>query len=158
MLPKIKANEPDILLLVIYGQDPGAFINQAQTAGLTAIAHRLRVHARRCERLEGRLRLGGWTFTYDYFDPKPGEPARQAVRRGVQGRVRRGPDFYAANYYENTFDMWELIRRVWKAAADINSGDDLRQRRCRPNLTLVSVYGGDDTTVGTFSSTRRRTR
>ncbi len=37
VLPKIKANEPDILLVVNYGQDPGSFANQASTAGLKAV-------------------------------------------------------------------------------------------------------------------------
>jgi len=37
VLPKIKANEPDILLQVNYGQDPGSFANQASTAGLKAV-------------------------------------------------------------------------------------------------------------------------
>ena len=38
VLPKIKANEPDILLVGLYGQDPGSFANQAATAGLKATA------------------------------------------------------------------------------------------------------------------------
>ena len=37
VFPKIKANEPDILLVSIYGQDPGSFVNQSSTAGLKAI-------------------------------------------------------------------------------------------------------------------------
>ena len=24
------------------------------------------------------------------------------------------PDFYAANFYENAFVMWEVMRRVWQ--------------------------------------------
>ena len=37
VLPKIKDNEPDLLLTGHYGQDPGSFSNQAATAGLKAL-------------------------------------------------------------------------------------------------------------------------
>ena len=40
LLPKIKANEPDILLVGIYGQDIGSFTNQAATAGLKTARYR----------------------------------------------------------------------------------------------------------------------
>ena len=46
--------------------------------------------------------------------------------------------------------MWEVIRRVPKSGGDIKSGDAL-DKALQTNLTVVSVYGGDDTTVGTFT-------
>ena len=48
------------------------------------------------------------------------------------------------------FDLWEVIRRVLKSGGDIKSGDAL-DKALRTNLTIVSVYGGDDTTVGSFT-------
>ena len=60
------------------------------------------------------------------------------------------PDFYAANFYENMFDLWEVIRRVLKSGGDIKSGDAL-DKALQTNLTIVSVYGGDDKTVGSFT-------
>ena len=127
MFPKIKANEPDILLVGIYGQDPGSFANQAATAGLKAHGHRLRVHARRRERVEGHVRQGRLHVRLRLLRRRqPEEPAGQDLRRGVQGRsTASDPDFYAANFYENTFVMWEVIRRVLKARRR-------HQRRRRP--------------------------
>ena len=60
------------------------------------------------------------------------------------------PDFYAANYYEDTLGMWDLIRRTLAKGGDINSGVDL-QAALMDKPELASVYGGDETTVGTFS-------
>ena len=60
------------------------------------------------------------------------------------------PDFYAANFYENMFVLWEVIRRVLKSGGDIKSGDAL-DKALQTNLTVVSVYGGDDKTVGTYT-------
>jgi hypothetical protein len=60
------------------------------------------------------------------------------------------PDFYAANFYENTLVMWEIIRRVLAKGGDINDGAQLDQA-LQDNLTVVSVYGGDASTVGTYT-------
>jgi branched-chain amino acid transport system substrate-binding protein len=60
------------------------------------------------------------------------------------------PDFYAANFYENAFVMWEVIRRVLKAGGDPKDGDAL-EKALESNLTVVSVYGGDASTVGTYT-------
>jgi branched-chain amino acid transport system substrate-binding protein len=59
------------------------------------------------------------------------------------------PDFYAANFYENTLNMWQVISRVLKKGGDINNGTDLNTA-LMDNLTLTSVYGGDATTAGTY--------
>jgi branched-chain amino acid transport system substrate-binding protein len=60
------------------------------------------------------------------------------------------PDFYAANYYEDTLGMWDLVRRVLAKGGDINSGVDL-QNALKDKPELVSVYGGDETTAGSFT-------
>ncbi len=39
--------------------------------------------------------------------------------------------------------LWEVIRRVLKTGGDIKSGDAL-DKALQTNLTVVSVYGGDD--------------
>ena len=71
-----------------------------------------------------------------------------------QPRIGENPDFYAANYYENTFDMWEMMRRVWKDAPTEVNGDAL-EKALETNLTLLSVYGGDaDPISGRSRSTR----
>ena len=89
-LPKIKANEPDILLVGCYGQDIGSFTNQAATAGLKAARLRVRVHARRGERIEGHVRQG-WLHIHLRLlrSGQPEEPVGQTLRRRVQEGLRR---------------------------------------------------------------------
>ena len=60
------------------------------------------------------------------------------------------PDFYAANFYENVLVLWEVIRRVLAKDGDINDGAAL-DAGLQENLTVVSVYGGSDTEVGTYT-------
>ncbi len=152
VLPKIKANEPDILLLGLYGQDIGSFTNQAATAGLKATRFAFEFTPDGVNASKGTFDKDGYTFTYDYFDS--GHPKSPLAKFFVEEFKKEyggdSPDFYAANFYENMFDLWEVIRRVLKSGGDIKSGDAL-DKALQTNLTIVSVYGGDDTTVGTFT-------
>ena len=151
VIPKIKANEPDILLLGEYGQDIGSFTNQAATAGLKATRIAFEFTPDGVNASKGTYDKDGFTFTYDYFDPKnPKSPLAKLFVADFNKKYGEDPDFYAANFYENAFVLWEVIRRVLKAGGDPKSGDAL-DKALQSNLTVVSVYGGDDKTIGTYT-------
>jgi ABC-type branched-subunit amino acid transport system substrate-binding protein len=152
VFPKVKANEPDLLLTVVYGQDPGSFLNQSVTAGLKAFPLGFEFTPDGVNASKGSYDKVGWTFTYDYFDPtNPVSPlARFFVDEYKKANGGGMPDFYAANFYENTLVMWEVIRRVLAKGGDINDGAQLDQA-LQDNLTVVSVYGGDANTVGSYT-------
>lgn len=151
VLPKVKANEPDILLVSNYGQDPGSFANQAVTAGLKAVRIGFEFTPDGITASKDTYDTEGYTFAYDYFDPKnPVSPlAKMFVEDFKADNDGTEPDFYAANFYENAFVMWECIRRCLKDGKEI-TGDTL-DAALRSNLTVVSVYGGDETSVGSFT-------
>jgi branched-chain amino acid transport system substrate-binding protein len=151
-LTKIQANEPDILLAGMYGQDPGFFVDQSQTAGLSALLYGFEFTPDGVSASNGAYDSVGWTFAYDYFDAKnPISPlAKLFVREFQAANGGADPDFYAANFYENVLVMWEVIRRVLAKGGDINDGAQL-DAALQENLTVVSVYGGDDSTVGSYT-------
>ena len=153
VFPKLKANEPDILLLRRpTARIPGSFVNQSVTAGLKATVIGFEFTPDGVNASKGSYDSVGWTFAYDFFDANnPISPLVEALRRRVPARsTARHPDFYAANFYENTLVMWEVIRRVLKSGGDINDGAAL-DAALQENLTVVSVYGGDESTVGTYT-------
>jgi len=151
VLPKVKANEPDILLISIYGQDPGSFADQASTAGLTAIRIGFEFTPDGVNASKGKYDSEGYTFAYDYFDAKnPVSPLAKLFVSEFVAAYGEDPDFYAANFYENALVMWEVMRRAIATGGDIRDGDTL-DKALRENLTVVSVYGGDETTVGTYT-------
>jgi ABC-type branched-subunit amino acid transport system substrate-binding protein len=151
VLPKVKANEPEILLVSIYGQDPGSFADQASTAGLSAIRIGFEFTPDGVNASKGKYDSEGYTFAYDYFDAKnPTSPLAKLFVSEFVAEYGEDPDFYAANFYENALVMWEVMRRVIKNGGDIKDGDAL-DKALRENLTVVSVYGGDETTVGTYT-------
>ena len=151
-LTKIQANEPDVLLCGCYGQDPGFLLDQSQTAGLSALMYGFEFTPDGVKSSNGAYDSVGWTFAYDYFDAaNPISPlAKLFVREFQAANGGADPDFYAANFYENVLVMWEVIRRVLAKGGDINDGAQL-DAALQENLTVVSVYGGDESTVGTYT-------
>ena len=148
---KIKANEPDILIVGSFGQDPGFFIDQAQTANLEAKIFGYEFTPDGLNASKGAFDSVGWNFSSDYFDV--GAAKSKLAKLFIsefKAAYGEEPDFYAANYYEDTLGMWDLVRRVLAKGGDINSGVDL-QNALKDKPELVSVYGGDETTVGTFA-------
>jgi ABC-type branched-subunit amino acid transport system substrate-binding protein len=150
-LTKIQANEPDILLAGCYGQDPGFLLDQSQTAGLNSLMFGFEFTPDGVNASNGAYDSVGWTFAYDYFDAgNPVSPLAKLFVREFEAEYGEAPDFYAANFYENVLVMWEVIRRVLATGGDINDGAQL-DAALQENLTVVSVYGGDESTVGSYT-------
>jgi branched-chain amino acid transport system substrate-binding protein len=150
-LTKIKANEPDILLGGMYGQDPGFFLDQAQTAGLKSNVFGFEFTPDGIKASKGAYDSVGWTFAYDYFDANnPVSPLAKLFVSEFKDAYGEDPDFYAADFYENTLVLWDVIRRVLAKGGDINDGAQL-DAALQENLTVPSVYGGDASTVGTYT-------
>ena len=116
------------------------------TAGLTAIRIGFEFTPDGLNASKGTYDSDGYTFAYDYFDPKtPDEPAGQVLRRASSTPTNgEDPDFYAANFYENAFVMWELMRRIWAKDPRPRSRGEALDAALQENLTVVSVYGGDE--------------
>ena len=70
---------------------------------------------------------------------------------GFKAENGENPDFYAANFYENAFVMWEVMRRIWKKDPEAEITGEALDKALQENLTVVSVYGGDDSTIGTYT-------
>lgn len=151
VLPKITGNEPDILLMGLYGQDPGSFINQAQTAGLESQIIGFEFTPDGVNASKGTYDQLGYTFAYDFFDAaNPSNPLAELFVEEFEAEYGEAPDFYAANFYEDTLAMWDVIRRVCADGGDINSGEAL-DAALREDPAFASVYGGDEGSPGTFT-------
>jgi len=150
-ITKIKANEPDLLIVGIYGQDPGAFANQAETAGLSAVLVGSEFTPDGVNASKGTWDKG-WTFAYDYFDVGTAvSPVASLFVERFNEAYGEDPDFYAANFFENTIRFWELMREASASgvANDQLCVGDTLENALQADLTMVSLYGGDETTNGT---------
>ncbi len=150
LIPKIAANEPDALIAYGSGQDPGHFASQYDVSSIKAPFYGFEFTPDGLNASKGAYDKYGFTFSADYFDENVGvSPLAKLFIQEFKAANGSFPDFYAANFYENTLVMWECIRRVIAKGGNVNSGDDL-DKALQDNLTVVSVYGGDSNTVGSY--------
>jgi branched-chain amino acid transport system substrate-binding protein len=150
IIAKLKAADPDVVQLAIWGPDPGYFAKQAEAAGL-------RAQIIGCEYTPTAVKVaqsayGNYWFGMDIFDfQDPPNPLSKFFVDVYAKKYGEPPTmFYSPNYFETTLAFWDLARRVAKAGGDINKGSDL-QDQLLANPTFASVYGGDSSTVGTFA-------
>ncbi|HXD57333.1 MAG TPA: ABC transporter substrate-binding protein [Thermoleophilaceae bacterium] len=149
IIAKLKAADPDVVQLSIWGPDPGYFTKQARAAGL-------RAQIIGCEYTPTAVKVAqsaydNYWFGMDIFDFKnPPNPLSKFFVDVYTKKYGEPPTmFYSPNYFETTLAFWDLARRTAKAGGDINKGADLQQQLLA-NPTFASVYGGGDSTVGTF--------
>ena len=84
-----------------------------------------------------------YMFATDWFDAcQPGNDWAKLFVTSYRQQFGALPESNAANYYEDTFAVWTLIRRVLGKAGNINSGEAL-QNELIANHAVKSVYGGD---------------
>ncbi|MFT3853289.1 MAG: ABC transporter substrate-binding protein [Ilumatobacteraceae bacterium] len=155
LIPKIKANLPDALIAYGSGQDPGHFSSQWYTSGGKLCPFfGFEYTPDGLNASKGAYDKYGFTFAADYFDESVGvNPLAKLFITEFQAAYGELPDFYAANFYENTLAMWDVIRRVLAKGGDINDGDQL-DKAFQETFAAASVYGGDETTVGEYQLDR----
>ncbi|MBI2766878.1 MAG: ABC transporter substrate-binding protein [Chloroflexi bacterium] len=147
LLARIKQKNADIIQLGIWGLDPGFFMKQYDTAGINA-------QVIGSEFTPDAAKVAGaaydkYIFSFDFFDiDNPPNPWGKLFVDSFKAKYPDAvPDFYAADFYENTFSLWDLVRRVVAKNGDPNSGDQLDQA-LQANPIFKSVYGGDANTPG----------
>ena len=101
---------------------------------------------------KGTYDSDGYTFAYDYFDPtNPKSPLAKKFVEDFNADERRGPRLLRRQL------LRERVRDVGGHAADLGEGPEAEitgealDKALQENLTVVSVYGGDDSTLGTYT-------
>lgn len=150
MIGKIKENEPDMLIVAFGGAAPGAFVAQAEAAGVESTLMGIEFTEEAVKASKGVLDAEGFTFAMDYFDAA--NPSNQLAELFVESYEKaygEKPDFYAANAYEETLMMWDLVRRVIADGGDPDDSAALKAA-LEADPVFASVYGGSDAEVGTL--------
>ncbi|NKZ02278.1 ABC transporter substrate-binding protein [Actinomadura latina] len=148
MIAKVGKNEPDLLWVAFGGAAPGAFAAQAKSAGIKSELLGIEFTQEAVKASKGVLDSDGFKFAMDYFDAsQPANPLAGLFAEAYEKAYGEPADFYAANAYEETLMVWDLIRRV---VAEGGKPDDSAQLKAalEKNPKFASVYGGDATTVG----------
>lgn len=145
-LQKIKSDKPDVIFLGIFGNDIGVFMKQYVTSGINkpVVAPE---YTQPAADLAGSA-YEGMYLSFDYFNAeKPDNGWSKIFVDEFQKAYNTKPDYYAANYYEDTFAMWDVMRRVLKSGGDVRDGQAM-DKAFQEKLEFPSVYGGDSNTAG----------
>jgi branched-chain amino acid transport system substrate-binding protein len=147
-ISRLKAANPDAVFVFTIGVDTGYFMKQFVNAGLT-------MPVIGAEAVPDAAKVAGsaydnYMFATDWFDAaKPTNPWSKLFLKSYVNEFKEEPEIYAANYYEDTFAIWDLIRRVLAKGGNVKSGEEL-QNALVANPKFQSVYGGSATDVGTI--------
>ncbi|XRQ10548.1 ABC transporter substrate-binding protein [Actinomadura welshii] len=148
MISKVKENEPDLLWVAFGGAAPGAFTAQAKSSGIESELLGIEFTEEAVKASKGVLDSDGFKFAMDYFNAEtPSNPLAELFAEAYEKAYGSPPDFYAANAYEETLMVWDLIRRVVADGGDPGDSTQLKAA-LEKDPTFASVYGGDDAEAG----------
>lgn len=148
VIARVKASNPDAIFTVSFGNDLGYLVKQFREAkvDLPIVGIEFTQDA---QTIAGDL-YDTFVFATDYYDPANPNPWNAAFAAAHQAEYGEAPEYYGANYYEQVFVIWDLVRRTIAAGGDPMSGEAL-QAALVAKPVFSSVYGGDAKTVGQMS-------
>jgi branched-chain amino acid transport system substrate-binding protein len=135
----IKAKNPDVILCPSTGLDVGYVIKAVRKMGITAAICGTE-HSGDMEKVTGSA-SEGYLFASEFFNVNSTDPWTKNFVTTFKKRHNADPDFYAANYYELTYILKELVGRVVAKGGDPYDGG-LLEKVIWENPTFKSIYGG----------------
>ena len=148
VIARVKSSTPDAIFTVSFGNDLGYMVKQFREAAVEVPIVGIEF-TQDAQTIAGDL-YDTYVFATDYYDAKNPNPWNVEFVKGHQEKYGEDPEYYGANYYEQVFVIWDLMRRVLAEDGDPLSGEALQQALIQ-NPVFKSVYGGDAETVGEMS-------
>lgn len=148
VIARVKASSPDAIFTVSFGNDLGYMVKQFREANVTMPIVGIEF-TQDAQTIAGSL-YDTFVFATDYYDPENPNPWNVAFAAAHKTEYGEAPEYYGANYYEQVFLIWDLVRRTLAAGGDPTSGEAL-QAALIAKPVFNSVYGGDAKTVGQMS-------
>lgn len=135
----IKAKNPDIILCPSTGLDVGYVIKAVRKMGIKAPVCGTE-HSGDMEKVTGEA-SEGYLFASEFFDVNSDDPWTKAFVTAFKTKFNEDPDFYAANYYELTYILKDLVSRVAAKGGDPYDGAQL-ENVIWDDPKFKSIYGG----------------
>lgn len=139
LVARIKSVNADAILTFSYGDDVGYLVKQLREANVS-------VPIMGIEFTEQAAKVAGsaydtYNFGTDFYDVTNPNPWNKIFVQGYRKMFGEDPEYYGANYYEQVFFVWTLVRRV---LADGGNPQDTTQlvAALEKNPKFSSLYGG----------------
>lgn len=141
VIQKLRSAKPDLVLLsVLFGLDLAFFLKQYAASGIGKPTIGFD-YTKEGAKVAGDA-MNGYMFSYDFWNPaNPPNGWGKIFAQAYRQAFKPEPDYLSANYYEDVFIFWDLVRRVLKAGDNPRSGSALKAAfEARP--VFKSLYGG----------------
>lgn len=135
----IKSKNPDMIFVPSTGLDVGYAIKAIRKMGIKAPICGTE-HSGDMEKVTGAA-SEGYLFASEFFNVKSDDPWTKGFVTTFKKKFKVDPDFYAANYYELTYILKELVKRVVAKGGNPYDGAQL-EKAIWDNPTFNSIYGG----------------
>ena len=148
-IARLKATKPDAIFMFLIGVDTGYFMKQYVSAGLTAVTMG-------AEYVPDAAPVAGpafdnYMFAIDWYNARtPTNDWAVLFNESYSKRFSELPEINAANYYEDTFVIWDLIRRI-KAKGGTSFTGEALQDELMADPNFKSLYGGNGAELGSLS-------
>lgn len=143
--------DPDVVVNFSGGTDTGYFMKGYATSGLTAPVFGTGFTP--AASTAGGTAFNGYKFVDRYFNAAaPSNPWAEYFTKAFDaayGTQAFSPEDYSADYYEATFLLWALVRRL-NAKKQKITGPNM-QNALKEDPTFQSLYGGTSKSVGSLS-------
>jgi len=140
-ISKIKGTNPEFIICGYFARDAGYFIKQARAAFSDATIAEFG-HTPDEIKLAGSA-YDGVLLASDYFQAKhPTNPWAKLFVDSYQKAFNQEPNYYSASLYEDTFMVWQLIRKLLADKGDLSKGSEF-QAALEADPTFPTVYGSD---------------
>jgi branched-chain amino acid transport system substrate-binding protein len=148
VIARVNASTPDAIFTVSFGNDLGYMVKQFREAGVEIPIVGIEF-TQDAQTIAGEL-YDTFVFATDYYDTQNQNPWNVEFVAAHQEKYGEDPEYYGANYYEQVFVVWDLMRRVLAEGGDPLSGAALQEALIQEPV-FKSVYGGDAENVGEMS-------
>ncbi|MHB8589364.1 MAG: ABC transporter substrate-binding protein [Candidatus Dormibacteraceae bacterium] len=148
IIARVKASGADAVFTVSFGNDLGYQVKQFRQANFSGPILGIEF-TQQAQQVAGAS-YDTFNFATDLFDATNPNPFTAQFVKAHKSEYGEDPEYYGANYYEQVFVIWELMRRVIKNGGEPTNATQLQQA-LKDNPTFLSVYGGDANKAGTMT-------
>jgi ABC-type branched-subunit amino acid transport system substrate-binding protein len=145
IIANVQSSNADAIFTVTFGTDLGYLVRQFREA-------KVDIPIVGADYSQDAVKTAGasfdtYVFATDFYDVASPDPWNVEFVKAYREKYGVDPEYYGANYYEQGFIVWDLVRRVLAEGGDPNSGEALQQALIQ-NPIFKSLYGGTADSVG----------
>lgn len=150
LIARLKSVNADVIYTTVYGNDQGYMIKQMREGGISAPILIMDLVMPTVPEIAGDAIAQDVYLAVDGYQPENASPLNQLFVQEYKKKFNMEPDYFAANFFEQTLVLWGMIKGAIAAGATPDRGPQLGASVTADNK-FPSVYGGGASDVSMMS-------